>query len=357
MVLRLTHNARSRMNTGRRFRRNSPEDVSVIAEYADVASETNQTPALKAEAKSSLSGFTKDVLLEYVADSTAAKMLGTLPYSSMTKEQLVEAIIYARRYERAVEGGRTGGPQGRPPPAIADLLASARDASRAERGVKQPPGRKPKAEDAPKAEAKGKAKAKGKGKGKGKKAAKAEGAPKGKPGRKPKTAQATAAPIVEPVAPTAPTKRGKAAAAVRVTTSGDGPYRYVIVKNGQIVVDAGPMPTDRGASIAAHTLLRTKAQAFMNPISQKTAFELIQAGKTGLEKYGQVVDGYTMEGTADEWEAYIYLPNDATIAYSGARGFDRLMRTGKGDALSLRNVPDSFAARTATNRRNSRFYR
>jgi len=117
------------------------------------------------------------------------------------------------------------------------------------------------------------------------------------------------------------------------------------------------MPTDRGASIAAHTLLRTKAQAFMNPISQKTAFDLIQAGKTGLEKYGQVVDGYTMEGTADEWEAYIYLPNDATIAYSGARGFDRLMRTGKGDALSLRNVPDSFAARVATNRRNSRFYR
>ncbi len=346
MVLRLTPNARSHMNPGRRFRRNSPEDVAVIADFVEQASETNQTPALKAEAKEAISGFTKDVLLEYIADSTSAKMLGTLPYSSMTKEQLVEAIIYARRYERAVEGGRAGGPQGRPPPAIADLLAKARDASRTERGVKQPPGRKPKAEDAPK----------GKGKGKGKKAAKAD-APKGKPGRKPKAAQATAAPIVEPVAPTTPTKRGKAPAAVRVTTSGDGPYRYVIVKNGQIVVDAGPMPTDRGASIAAHTLLRTKAQAFMNPISQKTAFELIQAGKTGLEKYGQVVDGYTMEGTADEWEAYIYLPNDATIAYSGARGFDRLMRTGKGDALSLRNVPDSFAARTATNRRNSRFYR
>jgi hypothetical protein len=158
---------------------------------------------------------------------------------------------------------------------------------------------------------------------------------------------------VEEQAPAAlkPSGASSAARATKVTVPGSGPYRYVIVKNGQIAVDAGPMPTARAAGIAAHTLLRTRAQAYTNPISQKPAFELIQATKTGLEKHGTVVDGYTMEGTSDEWEAYVYLPNDAGIAYAGSRGFERLRPSGKaGESLSLANLPDSFAARVAANR-------
>ena len=128
---------------------------------------------------------------------------------------------------------------------------------------------------------------------------------------------------------------------------GRGPFRYVIVRNGQIVVDAGPVTTAREASIAAKTLLRTKAKAFVHPISQAAGNDIIDAKGTGLEDYGRVVDGYVVQNLPGHWEAYVYQPKDPNIAYSGGRGFDRLMPTGRGklSPLSLMNVPDDFAAR------------
>ncbi len=135
---------------------------------------------------------------------------------------------------------------------------------------------------------------------------------------------------------------------------GRGPFRYVIVRGGQIVVDAGPVPTARDASIAAKTLLRTKAKAFVHPISQTQGNALIASKGTGLEKFGRVVDGYVVENLPGKWEAFIYQPNNPKIAYSGSRGFDRLMPTREGalEPLSLKNVPDDFAARPP--RANSR---
>jgi hypothetical protein len=141
---------------------------------------------------------------------------------------------------------------------------------------------------------------------------------------------------------------------------GKGPFRYVIVKGGRIVVDAGPVPTAREASIAAKTLLRTKAKAFVHPISQAAGNRLVSAGSTGLEAYGRVVDGYIVENLAGRWESFIYQPNTTAIAYAGSRGFDRLIPTGsKVTPLSLMNVPDDFYARPpagkiAANRRNRR---
>lgn len=141
---------------------------------------------------------------------------------------------------------------------------------------------------------------------------------------------------------------------------GKGPFRYVIVKNGRIVVDAGPIPTAREASIAAKTLLRTKAKAFVHPISQADGNRLVDAGTTGLEPYGRVVDGYQVRNLPGKWEAFIYQPNSVEIAYSGGRGFERLIPQDPDNVipLSLMNVPDDFYAsppkRIAANRRKRR---
>ena len=127
---------------------------------------------------------------------------------------------------------------------------------------------------------------------------------------------------------------------------GKGPFRYVIVSDGRIVVDAGPVPTARDASIAAKTLLRTRAKAFVHPISQAKGQALVDAGGTGLETHGRVVDGYVVENLDGAWEAFVYQPNDPNIAYAGGRGFERLMPTDRGSLspLSLMNVPADFGA-------------
>ena len=141
---------------------------------------------------------------------------------------------------------------------------------------------------------------------------------------------------------------------------GKGPFRYVIVKGGRIVVDAGPIPTAREASIAAKTLLRTKAKAFVHPISQADGNRLVDAGTTGLEPYGRVVDGYQVRNLPGNWEAFIYQPHSVAIAYSGGRGFERLIPQDPDNVipLSLMNVPDDFYAsppkRIAANRRKRR---
>lgn len=138
---------------------------------------------------------------------------------------------------------------------------------------------------------------------------------------------------------------------------GKGPFRYVIVKGGRIVVDAGPIPTAREATIAAKTLLRTKAKAFVHPISQADGNRLVDLGTTGLEQYGRVVDGYVVRNLPGKWEAFIYQPKTTAIAYAGGRGFERLIPTGANvEPLSLMNVPDEFYAspKIAANRRKRR---
>ena len=138
---------------------------------------------------------------------------------------------------------------------------------------------------------------------------------------------------------------------------GKGPFRYVIVKGGRIVVDAGPIPTAREATIAAKTLLRTKAKAFVHPISQADGNRLVDMGTTGLEQYGRVVDGYVVRNLPGNWEAFVYQPKTTAIAYAGGRGFERLIPTGANvEPLSLMNVPDDFYAspKIAANRRKRR---
>ena len=136
---------------------------------------------------------------------------------------------------------------------------------------------------------------------------------------------------------------------------GKGPYRYAILRAGKIVIDAGPYMTAREATIQAKALLRTKGKAFVNPISQADGQALVAAGRSGFEPFGRVVDGYVMKNHPGMWEAFIYQPHAAAVAYGASKGFENLIgdRT-KVQPMSLQNLPEGFVAAQGKIAANSR---